>query len=68
MVAGPVTLKLLNFKSNKMPTTTKKNKLILFWENLEKTGDKIKISRAAKSLQRQAEIDKIDNFSIFVTL
>ena len=38
-------------------TVTKKNKLLLFWEALEKTGDKIKASRAAKSLQRQAEID-----------
>lgn len=38
-------------------TTSKKNKLVLFWENLEKVGDKIKIGRAAKSLQRQAEID-----------
>jgi len=37
--------------------SVKKNRLILFWENLEKAGDKFKISRAAKSLQRQAEID-----------
>lgn len=36
---------------------TKKNRLIAFWENLEKAGDSIKIKRAAKSLQRQAEID-----------
>jgi len=36
---------------------TKKNKLILFWESIEKAGDSIKIKRAAKSLQRQAEID-----------
>jgi tetratricopeptide (TPR) repeat protein len=35
----------------------KKNKLISFWESIEKAGDKIKIARAAKSLQRQAEID-----------
>ena len=38
-------------------TTQKKNKLILFWEKIEKAGDSIKIGRAAKSLQRQAEID-----------
>ena len=37
--------------------TTKKNKLVLFWERIEKAGDKVKIARAAKSLQRQAEID-----------
>jgi tetratricopeptide (TPR) repeat protein len=35
----------------------KKNKLITFWESIEKAGDKIKINRAARSLQRQAEID-----------
>jgi hypothetical protein len=38
-------------------TASKKNKLVLFWENIEKAGDKIKIGRAARSLQRQAEID-----------
>ena len=38
-------------------TEKKKNKLILFWESIEKVGDKLKIARAAKSLQRQAEID-----------
>lgn len=38
-------------------TTSKKNKLVLFWEAVEKAGDKIKIGRAARSLQRQAEID-----------
>ena len=38
-------------------TVTKKNKLVLFWEKLEKVGDKFKVARAAKSLQRQAEID-----------
>lgn len=41
-------------------TTEKKNKLILFWESIEKTGDKIKATRAARSLQRQAEIDVAD--------
>ena len=35
----------------------KKNALIRFWETIEKVGDNIKIARAAKSLQRQAEID-----------
>lgn len=35
----------------------KKNALIRFWEAIEKAGDSIKIARAAKSLQRQAEID-----------
>ena len=35
----------------------KKNALIRFWEAIEKAGDNIKIARAAKSLQRQAEID-----------
>ena len=30
-----------------------KNKLIAFWETIEKTKDSIKINRAAKSLQRQ---------------
>ncbi len=35
----------------------KKNALIRFWETIEKAGDSIKIARAAKSLQRQAEID-----------
>lgn len=34
-----------------------KNKLIIFWESLEKTADSLKVSRSAKSLQRQAEID-----------
>jgi len=34
-----------------------KNKLIAFWETIEKTKDSMKINRAAKSLQRQAEID-----------
>ena len=38
-------------------TTSKKNKLILFWENIEKLGDKIKIGHAARALQRQAELD-----------
>lgn len=38
-------------------TVKKKNALISFWESVEKAGDKIKIGRAAKSLQRQAEID-----------
>jgi tetratricopeptide (TPR) repeat protein len=38
-------------------TEKKKNALILFWEGVEKTGDKMKIARAARSLQRQAEID-----------
>ena len=38
-------------------TTGKKNKLVLFWEKLEKAGDSIKAGRAAKALQRQAEID-----------
>jgi hypothetical protein len=38
-------------------TTSKKNKLVLFWEKIEKAGDTIKIGRAARSLQRQAEID-----------
>jgi len=40
-----------------MTTTSKKNKLVLFWEAIEKSGDMIKIGRAAKSLRRQAEID-----------
>jgi len=35
----------------------KKNALLRFWETIEKTGDAIKLSRAVKSLQRQAEID-----------
>ena len=35
----------------------KKNALIRFWESIEKVGDSIKTARAAKSLQRQAEID-----------
>jgi hypothetical protein len=34
-----------------------KNKLITFWESIEKVADSVKIARAAKSLQRQAEID-----------
>ena len=34
-----------------------KNKLVLFWEAIEKTADSVKINRSAKSLQRQAEID-----------
>ena len=34
-----------------------KNKLVTFWEAIEKTADSVKINRAAKSLQRQAEID-----------
>lgn len=34
-----------------------KNKLITFWESVEKTVDSVKSARAAKSLQRQAEID-----------
>ena len=34
-----------------------KNKLVQFWEAIEKTADSVKINRAAKSLQRQAEID-----------
>jgi tetratricopeptide (TPR) repeat protein len=38
-------------------TVQRKNKLVLFWERIEKAGDKIKIARQAKSLQRQAEID-----------
>lgn len=33
----------------------KKNKLILFWE--KQIGDKVKVAKAARSLQRQAEID-----------
>ncbi len=33
----------------------KKSKLVLFWEKVG--GDKLKVARAAKSLQRQAEID-----------
>ena len=37
--------------------TEKKNALIRFWETLEKTADSVKTNRAAKSLQRQAEID-----------
>lgn len=36
---------------------TKKNKLVQFWEQIEQAGDKVKIARAARSLQRQAEID-----------
>ena len=35
----------------------KKNALLRFWETIEKAGDAIKLARAAKSLQRQAEID-----------
>lgn len=38
-------------------TVVKKNKLVLFWENIEKLGDKVKNAKAARSLQRQAEID-----------
>lgn len=34
-----------------------KNKLVLFWESIEKTTDAMKHARTAKSLQRQAEID-----------
>ena len=34
-----------------------KSKLVLFWEAIEKTADSVKHARAAKSLQRQAEID-----------
>ena len=34
-----------------------KSKLVLFWETIEKTADSVKVGRAAKSLQRQAEID-----------
>ena len=34
-----------------------KNKLIVFWESVEKTVDSVKMARTAKSLQRQAEID-----------
>ena len=34
-----------------------KNKLITFWESVEKTVDSVKMARSAKSLQRQAEID-----------
>ena len=34
-----------------------KNKLITFWETIEKTADKVKSARAAKSVQRKAEID-----------
>ncbi|MHA1199820.1 MAG: hypothetical protein ACTSQF_10880 [Candidatus Heimdallarchaeaceae archaeon] len=34
-----------------------KSKLVLFWEAIEKTADSVKHGRAAKSLQRQAEID-----------
>ena len=34
-----------------------KSKLVLFWEKIEKTADSVKHGRAAKSLQRQAEID-----------
>ena len=34
-----------------------KNALITFWESIEKTADSMKIARAAKSLQRKAEID-----------
>ena len=37
--------------------TTKKNALVRFWESIEKTADSMKATRAAKSLQRQAEID-----------
>ena len=37
--------------------TEKKNALVRFWESVEKTADSIKSMRAAKSLQRQAEID-----------
>ena len=39
------------------PATKKKNKLVLFWEGIEKSGDKLKAGRSARSLQRQAEID-----------
>jgi len=38
-------------------TEQKKNALVRFWEAIEKAGDTIKLNRAAKSLQRQAEID-----------
>jgi len=34
-----------------------KNALLSFWETIKKTGDKVKAARAAKSVQRQAEID-----------
>jgi hypothetical protein len=42
-----------------------KNKLVLFWESIEKTTDAMKHARTAKSLQRQAEIDvasALDNY------
>ena len=34
-----------------------KSVLVQFWEAVEKTADSVKHTRAAKSLQRQAEID-----------
>lgn len=34
-----------------------KNALVRFWESIEKTGDKLKATRSARSLQRQAELD-----------
>jgi len=42
-----------------------KNKLITFWESIEKTVDSVKAARAAKSVQRQAEIDVASAADIF---
>jgi hypothetical protein len=42
-----------------------KNALIRFWETLEKQADGVKIKRAARSLQRQAEIDVADALEAF---
>lgn len=35
----------------------KTNPLVTLWENMKEKGEKINVQKAAKSLQRQAEID-----------
>ena len=45
----------------------KNNPLVVLWEQMKEKGEKINVQRAAKSLQRQAEIDVAEAQEAFET-